>query len=399
MDFRIDEKKIDFARAVRKVFGDVEIISRPQIIELVNNHNISDPSWLWQSSTHKVGNGKYRIPKQLLEHIGGEDMALTGVESVDKTWDTDSIQFDEHHMAQVPAVDPLYEPFGNYFDVHTITKSQKFFPYWIYGLSGNGKTLSIEQAHAQLKKPMVFIPITKEADEDSLLGGLRLKNGNTVPFFGPVTMAALTGCTAVLDEVDMGDEKMMCLQNALQNRPFLIKRLGKVIHPKPGFNIAATANTKGRGSDDGRFMGANIMNDSSLERYIVTFEQDYPDETVEHKILKKVLESLGHTSVQEEQFVERLILWAKKIRQSHKQGSMNEVITTRRLVHICRAYDMFGKERRKSIERCLARFTDDVRVGFMGFYEAIDADAKKKDAEMEKIRKAEKEGKDPEIPF
>ena len=184
-----------------------------------------------------------------------------------------------------------------------------------------------------------------------------------------------------------------------KNRPFLIKRLGKVIHPKPGFNIVATANTKGRGSDDGRFIGANVMNDSSLERYIVTFEQDYPDSTVERKILKKVLDSLGHTTTKDDQFVERLILWADKIRQTFKTGAINEVITTRRLVHICKAYSMFDKDRKKSIKLCLARFTDDIRQSFFQYYELIDAEHKKKDVEADRIAKAIATGKDPETVF
>jgi MoxR-like ATPase len=398
MTFQVDEKK-KFVTILRNVIGEVDVITRPQIIDLVQNHGAPDPIWLWKSTEHKVGKGVYRIPPQL--YMADKPSKIdTSVEDVGKhEWSDDDITFDENYVAQVPLEDPLYEPFGNYFDIETITKSGKFFPYWVSGLSGNGKTTSIEQAHARNKKPLVFIPITREADEDALLGGLRMRNGSTVPFFGPVTQAAILGCTALLDETDMGDEKLMCLQNALQNRPFLIKRIGKVIHPQPGFNIVATANTKGRGSDDGRFIGANIMNDSSLERYICVFEQDYPEEAVERKILNKVLESLDHSGVKDLQFVERLIKWAGKVRETYNVGGIGEVITTRRLVHICRAYDMFGQNRKKAIDKCIARFTIDVKLSFSDFYRLIDAEVEKKDKDIERANRATASGYDPEVPF
>jgi hypothetical protein len=331
--------------------------------------------------------------------IDVEDVFGSVQDTSETKYKTEDITFDEQYTAEVPTKDPLYEPFGNYYDVEQITASEKFFPYWIYGLSGNGKTYSIEQAHARLKKRLVNIPITKEADEDSLLGGLRLVNGTTVPFFGPITLAALLGVTALLDEIDLGDEKLMCLQTPLQNRPYLIKRLGKVIVPKFGFNVVATANTKGQGSVDGKFIGANIMNEAMLDRFRCTFEQDYPDAKTERKILKKVLASLGHKSEKENQFIDRLIDWAEKIRKTFKENGTSEVITTRRLVHICHAYDMFGKDRKKSVERCLARFNDDIKTSFRQLYEAIDEDANKKDSERERIRIAVEKGTDPLTPF
>jgi AAA domain (dynein-related subfamily) len=392
-----EQNKVEFLSIVRNVLGQVDVITRPQIIDLVKNHQAPDPRWLWADTRYRVGRGVYRIPKQFFNERPNFQMSAT--EKATEKFNQTEITFDENYVAYVPPVDPLYEPFGNYTDIEKITKSGKFFPYWVYGLSGNGKTLSIEQAHARNKKELVLIPVTKETDEDCLLGGLRMLNGSTVPFYGPVTQAAMIGCTALLDETDMGDEKLMCLQNALQNRPFLIKRLGIIIYPKPGFNIVATANTKGRGSDDGRFIGANVMNDSSLERYIVTFEQDYPKADVERKILLKVLDSLGHVDDKDKQFVERMILWADKVRQTFKRGGIGEVITTRRLVHICRAYDMFGNDRKKAIDRCLARFPDDIRQSFVEFYEAIDGDMKKREAQEERSKSAIAKGRDPETPF
>lgn len=318
------------------------------------------------------------------------------MEDLSSAYDLNSIVFDEKQVAFIPPEDPLYVPFGNYNDVATITRSKKFFPYWIYGLSGNGKTLSIEQAHAHQKKPLIVVPISREADEDSLLGGLRLLNGNTVPFFGPVTMGALLGVTVCLDEIDQGDEKMMCLQTALQNRPFLIKRLGKMIYPQPGFNIVATANTKGQGSEDGKFIGSNVINEAMLDRFVNVFEQDYPNQETEKQILLKVLASLGLNTPKDDEFVARLLSWADKIRLAYKDDATTEVITTRRLVHICRSYDMYGRDRKKALERSIARFVDEIKVTFMDFYKLIDADWNKKEKEIKRAAQAISNGHDPE---
>jgi hypothetical protein len=307
----------------------------------------------------------------------------------------DDIGFDDNYAAFCPPVDPLYVPFGNYSDVEQITQSGEFFPYWIYGLSGNGKTLSIEQAHARLNKKMVLIPITREADEDSLLGGLRLVNGSTKPFFGPVALAALLGVTALLDEIDLGDEKLMCMQTPLQNRPFLIKRLGKVIYPKPGFNVVATANTKGQGSEDGKFIGTNVMNEAMLDRFVTVFEQDYPGEKTEREILNRFLATKSLTSYDDLQYVERLLQWAKLVRDTFKKEAVSEVITTRRLVHICRSYSMFGRDRMKSIERCISRFTVDIQVSFKKLYQAVDSEWNKKEAEDAEARRKAAKGLDP----
>lgn len=323
-----------------------------------------------------------------------------GIEDIGKKkFDIGELTFDENCAAVVPFEDPLYVPFGNYSDVATITDSGDFFPYWIYGLSGNGKTLSIEQAHARLKKKLIVVPITREADEDSLLGGLRMINGSTMPFLGPVTIGALLGCTVCLDETDLGDEKLMCLQTALQNRPFLIKRLGKVIIPKQGFNICATANTKGQGSEDGKFIGTNIMNEAMLDRYITVFEQAYPDEETERQIMYKVLDSYQIRTSREEQFVNRLLDWAKKVRETYAAEGISEVITTRRLVHIIRSYKMFGRDRLIAVNRGISRFNTDTKTALLEFYTAIDASSTQKEIEEERVAAAMASGKDPETGF
>jgi MoxR-like ATPase len=399
------KEKLAFVEAFQAAHGDrKDTITRTQIQELVAT-GAPDPTWLWVNGKYKVGNGVYKIPEEFLQRQNQMatkpiTASLHGVaDNGSENFDAEKIQFDQNFTVEVPPEDPLYVPFGNYGDVETITKSGKFFPYWIFGLSGNGKTLSIEQAHARLKKKLIMVPVTREADEDALLGGLRLWKGDTVPFFGPVTMAALLGVTCCLDETDLGDEKLMCLQTALQNRPFSIKRLGKVITPQPGFNIVATANTKGQGSDSGKFIGTNIMNEAMLDRYVNFFDQDYPPPDVERKILTKILESLGHKSEKEAQFVERLINWAEKVRMAFASNATSEVITTRRLVHICRSYDMYGKDRKKAIQRSISRFQSTVQSAFLEFYKLIDEDWNKKDADLKRKAEAAAKGLDDESPF
>ena len=395
------EEKQKFVDVLQSVHGKgTDVVTRQQIQELVEKHNAPDPTWLWVGTDHKVGNGVYKIPPEFLPKMQQPKPNLAGVKDVGQDgYDNEKIAFDANYTVIVPPEDPLYVPFGNYTDVETITKSGKFFPYWIYGLSGNGKTLSIEQAHARLKKQLILVPITREADEDALLGGLRLWKGDTVPFFGPVTMGALMGVTVCLDETDLGDEKLMCLQTALQNKPFPIKRLGKVITPQLGFNLVATANTKGQGSETGKFIGTNIMNEAMLDRYVNFFDQDYPPADVERTILAKVLESLGHNGPKEVQFIERLISWAQKVRDSFKVNATTEVVTTRRLVHICKSYDMYGKDRKKAIAKCISRFQGHVQTSFLDLYKLIDEDWNKKEDEEKRLKDAVAKGVDPETPF
>jgi MoxR-like ATPase len=409
---QFDKEQVAFVRAFVDAHGGKETVTRKQIQELVAA-GAPDPLWLWRGTEYRVGGGVYKIPEELLTYVKAKAMAASAslgsldnaVEDVGTTSiNTDDIKIDSNYAAFVPYEDPLYVPFGNYFDVETITESGEFFPYWIYGLSGNGKTLGIEQAHARLKKKLINVPITREADEDSLLGGLRIINGSTVPFWGPVTLGALLGCTVLLDETDLGDEKLMCLQTPLQNRPFLIKRLGKLIVPKPGFNLCATANTKGQGQADsggseGKFVGANIMNEAMLDRYITVFEQDYPGQNVEREILYKLLDSYKLHGPKEEQFVDRLLKWADKVRTSYNEQAISEVITTRRLVHIVRSYKMFKKDRKKAIERCIARFNIDTKTAFLDFYKAIDETLNTKEEEEKRVRAALETGEDPETGF
>lgn len=398
----VEEQK-KFVNAFQAVHGRAETVTRTQIQDLVKQ-GAPDPTWLWVNGEYKVSTGVFKIPEHLFDadssKASTKDVNFSGVlDTENSEYNSQKIEFDNNFSTSVPTIDPLYVPFGNYTDVENITKSGKFFPYWIFGLSGNGKTLSVEQAHANLNKRLIIAPITREVDEDALLGGLRLRKGDTVPFYGPVTMAALLGITVLLDETDLGDEKLMCLQTALQNRPFPIKRLGKIIVPQPGFNIVATANTKGQGSDSGRFIGTNVMNEAMLDRYVNFFIQDYPPAEVERNILTMILNSLGHNALKDTQFTERLVSWAQKIRASFKVNATEEVITTRRLVHICRSYDMYNKDRVKSIERSIARFKEEIQASFMEYYKLIDIDWNKKEKDEKKKKDLALRGADPETAF
>ena len=268
----------------------------------------------------------------------------------------------------VPTKVSNYVKFGHYNDVKTIKKSGLFYPVFITGLSGNGKTMMIEQVHADLKKELFRVNITIETDEDDLIGHYALVDGRTVWQDGPVVLAMERGATLLLDEVDLASNKIMCLQPVLEGNPLLIKKEGRIVRPKPGFTVMATANTKGKGSEDGRFIGTNILNEAFLERFPVTVEQEYPTIAVEKKIIIKLMETLN---VLDEEYATKLVDWADLIRKTFYDGGVDELIATRRLVHIIHAYAIF-KDRMKAISMCVARFDDQTKETFMDLYSKLD---------------------------
>ena len=270
----------------------------------------------------------------------------------------------------IPDKDPNYVPFGNFTDVKKIIQSGIFYPTFITGLSGNGKTFSVEQACAALNRELIRVNITIETDEDDLIGGFRLVNGETVWHNGPVIEALERGAVLLLDEVDLASNKILCLQSVLEGKGVFLKKTGRYVQPAPGFNVIATANTKGKGSDDGRFIGTNVLNEAFLERFALTFEQEYPTPAVESKILLRVAASLGK---HDEEFCTNLANWADIIRRTFKDGGIDEVISTRRLVHIMRAYAIWG-DRMKAIKVCVNRFDDETKQSFIELYDKIDAD-------------------------
>ena len=268
----------------------------------------------------------------------------------------------------VPERDDTFIQFGCFSDVKKIIQSRSFYPIFITGLSGNGKTFSVEQACAQLNRELIRVNITIETDEDDLIGGFRLVDGNTVWHNGPVIEALERGATLLLDEVDLASNKILCLQSILEGKGGFLKKTGRYVNPAIGFNVIATANTKGKGSEDGRFIGTNVLNEAFLERFPVTFEQEYPSPNVEKKILKRVASNLGVSS---NKFIDHIVDWGDIIRKTFYDGGIDEIISTRRHVQILRAYSIFG-DKLKAIRVCINRFDDETKQAFLELYDKVD---------------------------
>ena len=303
-----------------------------------------------------------------IQKTGRGKWNLTLTERLEKTYAAPSSE--PATVKYIPERDASYVPFGNSTSLKKIINSGQFYPVFITGLSGNGKTLSVEQACAQLGRELIRVNITIETDEDDLIGGFRLVNGDTVWHNGPVIEALNRGAVLLLDEIDLASNKILCLQSILEGKGVFLKKIGKFVQPAKGFNVIATANTKGKGSDDGRFIGTNVLNEAFLERFPVTFEQDYPSPNIEKKILGRMASNLGVTDVD---FLNRLVDWADIIRKTFYDGGIEEIISTRRLVHIVRAFAIFGNKE-KSIKVCVNRFDDETKQSFLELYDKVDAD-------------------------
>jgi len=305
-----------------------------------------------------VGRGKWNL-----------EVTTKVVENIEKSFSAPSV---EPTVTQnlVPVPDSTFVKFGSFADVKRILTSKQFYPTFITGLSGNGKTFGVEQACAQLKRELIRVNITIETDEDDLIGGFRLVNGETVWHNGPVIEALERGAILLLDEIDLASNKVLCLQPILEGKGIFLKKIGRFVSPAKGFNVIATANTKGKGSDDGRFIGTNVLNEAFLERFPVTFEQDYPSPVVEKRILGGIAANLGITDTD---FIARLVDWGDIIRKTFYDGGIDEIISTRRLVHIVRAFSIFN-DKMKSIQVCVNRFDDETKQAFLELYDKVDAD-------------------------
>ena len=325
------------------------------------------PQWLIKNKDYKVDKATFRLP------LDGDIQKTKVVETTDNV----EIRKEAAYIVSsltgdiVPKKDVTFVPFGNYPDIKSIIKSGKFYPVFVTGLSGNGKTMSILQACAEAKKECIRVNVTIETDEDDLLGGYRLKDGQTVWQNGPVIEAMERGALLLLDEIDLASNKIMCLQPILEGSGVFVKKINKFVKPKEGFNVVATANTKGQGSEDGKFIGTNILNEAFLERFPVTFEQRYPNTKTEEKILNNVLESTGKKDTN---YVNKLVTWADVIRKTYFEGGVDEIISTRRLVHIVQAYSIFSNKV-KAIELCTNRFDEDTKTSFVDLYTKVDAGA------------------------
>ena len=367
----LSEKQTEIVRGLEKGFPDREVTMK-QLMEWAENEGFSKyaPSFIWKSG-NKVRRGVFRIP-EIGANVADAKVAFVPMATEEKkevALATNVIEFPKNETeSYVPAKVGNYVKFGHYADVKTIKKSGQFYPIFITGLSGNGKTMMIEQVHADLKKELFRVNITIETDEDDLIGHYALIDGKTVWQDGPVVMAMERGATLLLDEVDLASNKIMCLQPVLEGNPLLIKKEGRIVRPKTGFTVMATANTKGKGSEDGRFIGTNILNEAFLERFPITVEQEYPSVSVEKKIINKLMTSLNCL---DEEFSGKLVDWADLIRKTFYDGGVDEIIATRRLVHIVHAFSIF-KDRMKAIAMCVARFDDQTKDTFMDLYSKLD---------------------------
>ena len=360
----LNRNQIAFVEAAESIFGIGGTLNRDNVQSVVDLKKMPFPYWFVTKSEYRAGRGLYQLPdigtKPVIEKVEPEmEMALNTAQV---------LQFKQPKLiddsdVSIPAKYPDYVPFGFYKDLNNIIKSSQFYPVFVTGLSGNGKTLMVEQICAEQKRECIRVNISIETDESDLLGGPTLVNGNVVNRDGPVITAMKRGAILLIDEVDRGSNKLMCLQGILEGKPYFNKKSGELVTPKNGFNIIATANTKGRGSEEGRYL-SQILDDAFLERFPITVEQEYPDSKTEKKILTPL--------IADENFVDCLIKWAEIVRKSFDEGAVDEIISTRRLVHIAKAFTIF-KDRMKAIELCVARFDIETKEAFIDLYTKVDA--------------------------
>ena len=357
----LSPRKKLFVDTASEMFGEGAIITKAQKAEAAEKAGVPFPTWFGKDFT--VGYNAYKLPSE-----GGPTVA-PAVVTEDASAVVNLVATNMNDQNLVPASFEGFVPWGNFKLIEKVVKSGMFYPMFITGLSGNGKTLMVEQVCAKLNKELIRVNITIETDEDDLLGGFRLVNGETKFMPGPVIEAMERGCTLLLDECDLGSNKLLCLQPVLEGKGVYLKKINKWVTPKDGFNVIATANTKGKGSDDGRFIGTNILNEAFLERFAVTMEQPYASAAIEKKI---VLGSMKKYGAVDDEFATNLVTWAEVIRKTFFDGGVDEVISTRRLDHIVKAFAIFG-DKMQSIELCVARFDEDTKASFLDLYTKIDA--------------------------
>ena len=350
-----------FVDAATEKFGSNATINRDQIQKLVEEKNLQYPHWFVSRKEYRAARGLYQLPTS-----GEEPVKTPPIDSVELAATVHQLRqpkMVDDSMPSVPALFPDYVPFGFYRDLKKIITTKDFYPVFITGHSGNGKTLMVEQICAELKRECIRVNISIETDENDLLGGPTLIDGNVVQRDGPVIIAMKRGAILLIDEVDRGSNKLMCMQGIMEGKPYYNKKTGEVVYPAPGFNVIATANTKGRGSDEGKYL-SQILDDAFLERFVIAVEQEYPNVKTEKKILSAL--------IKDEEFVENLVKWAEVIRKSFEEGATDEIISTRRLVHIAKTFNIFN-DRMRAIELCVARFDTDTKNSFIDLYTKVDA--------------------------
>ena len=382
---KMTENRMEFVRAAQCILGsDTQTLTRKSIQDVLDNYDgLAFPAWAVGKDLKTEKRGEYYLP-----NLGGEfardavsnvSQLTLNAEDTTKVYQVavdsvaamapTAIGVMDQQDSYVPEKFDGYVSWGNFNTVKDVVKSEIFYPLFITGLSGNGKTLLVKEVCAKLKREFIRANITIETDEDDLIGGFRLLNGETVWHDGPVVTAMKRGAILLLDEIDLASNKIMCLQPVLEGSSVYIKKIGKWVHPKKGFNVIATANTKGQGADDGKFIGTNILNEAFLERFPVTIEQSYPTAAMEKKILNN---EFGKHGIEDSEFAENLVKFADVVRKTFAEGGVDEIISTRRLVHIVGAYAIFD-DKLKAIEMCVARFDTETKESFVDLYSKIDA--------------------------
>ncbi len=369
----LDNNKKQLVEALFAKYGKTEL-TRSEINSYIDDNGLKNPGWL-KSDKYKIGRGVYTLP------VDGNDVSPVVKEVKQKSKVETAESVDTVNKAAmiissltgniVPTKDDVFVPWGHFKDIKSIVSSKQFYPIFITGLSGNGKTMNVQQACAQTKRECIRVNMTIETDEDDLLGGYRLQDGQTVWQNGPVIEAMERGALLLLDEIDLASNKIMCLQPILEGNGVFLKKINKFVQPANGFNVIATANTKGQGSDDGKFIGTNVLNEAFLERFPITVEQSYPTNKIENKILDNVMSDKKLTRKQDEKFATDLVNWADIIRKTFYEGGVDEIISTRRLVHIVEAFSIF-KDKMKAIQMCTNRFDLDTKTSFLDLYTKID---------------------------
>ena len=378
-----------FVQAATEIFGENAILNRDQIQRVVDERSVPYPFWFVTRQEFRANRGQYRLPdapnavRPAVTAMVTEEPAVVELAQTATVHVLRQKKLEDTADTSIPEKYEGYVPFGFYKDLTSIILSQNFFPVFITGMSGNGKTLMVEQVCATLKRECIRVNISVETDESDLIGGPTLVDGNVVYRDGPVMTAMKRGAVLLIDEVDRGSNKLMCLQGILEGKPYFNKKSGEYIYPKRGFNVVATANTKGRGSEEGRYL-SQILDDAFLERFNITVEQEYPEAKVELKILKPLLN--------DDEFAENLVKWADVIRKTFAEGGVDEIISTRRLVHISKTYAIF-KDRQKAIQLCVNRFDQETKDSFLDLYSKVDV--KVAEANTAPVMP----GRDEEIPF
>lgn len=363
------DSRSEFIGLAVKKFG--EVVTRRQLEDLAAKQKLPFPRFIIDSTEYKVSRGTYNLnPKQTAPVVTEPTVVVPLVRQKKLETVIDNM---------IPVRDENYVPFGFFKDMKSIISSRIFYPVFVTGLSGNGKTTMVEQVCADLGRECVRVNVSVETDEDDLIGGNTLVDGNIVYREGPVLLAMKRGAVLLIDECDRGSNKLMCLQAILEGKPYFNKKTGEVVHPADGFNIIATANTKGRGTDDGRFIAAQILDEAFLERFAITVEQEFPGVKVEKEIIMNKMKEL---KVDDAEFCDLLVTWADIIRKTFQEGGIDEIVSTRRLLHIVKAFAMFRKNRVKAIELCINRFDDETKSAFMDLYNKVDKPEENQEVSM-----------------